>query len=122
MERALSAPGKLFLSGEYAVLWGGAARVLAVGPRTAALVRSRQDTRVQVLLEEGRLDGRATPFGVASNRTSTASRSRLQVRGRIISPMAADAIASAAVKPVSAMTSAAMTTAIEPSRSPSTSR
>ena len=65
MERALSAPGKLFLSGEYAVLWGGAARVLAVGPRTAALVRRRQDTRVQVLLEEGRLEGRTTPFGVA---------------------------------------------------------
>ncbi|MBF5042586.1 phosphomevalonate kinase [Aggregicoccus sp. 17bor-14] len=65
MERALSAPGKLFLSGEYAVLWGGVARVLAVGPRTHALVRRRQDTRVQVVLEEGRLEGRATPFGVA---------------------------------------------------------
>ena len=40
MERALSAPSKLFLCGEYAVLWGGAARVLAVGPRAEALVRA----------------------------------------------------------------------------------
>ncbi|RYZ40629.1 MAG: phosphomevalonate kinase, partial [Myxococcaceae bacterium] len=45
MERALSAPGKLFVSGEYAVLWGGVSRVAAVAPRTAAYVRRRQDSR-----------------------------------------------------------------------------
>lgn len=64
MERALSAAGKLFLSGEYAVLWGGVARVLAAGPRTAALVRRREDGEVHLCLEEGALGGRATPQGV----------------------------------------------------------
>src|SRR5688500_15661968 len=64
MQRSLSAPGKLFLSGEYAVLWGGAARVIAVGPRVHALVRRRQDPEVHLLLEEGRCSGRATPAGV----------------------------------------------------------
>lgn len=64
MERALSAPGKLFLSGEYAVLWGGVARVAAVAPRTAALVRRRADARVHVCLEEGTLAGTTTPKGV----------------------------------------------------------
>lgn len=64
MERALSAPGKLFLSGEYAVLWGGVSRLLAVGPRTHALVRRRPDAEVRVVLEEGTLKGRATPQGV----------------------------------------------------------
>ncbi|WP_224365444.1 mevalonate kinase family protein [Hyalangium versicolor] len=64
MERALSAPGKLFVSGEYAVLWGGVARVAAVAPRTAALVRRRTDARVHVCLEEGTLKGSATPKGV----------------------------------------------------------
>jgi phosphomevalonate kinase len=64
MERALSAPGKLFLSGEYAVLWGGVARVLGGAPRAAALVRSRSDRRVDVVLADGRLSGSATPAGV----------------------------------------------------------
>ncbi|ATB32240.1 mevalonate kinase family protein [Melittangium boletus] len=64
MERALSAPGKLFVSGEYAVLWGGVSRVAAIGPRTAALVRRRSDNRVHVCLEEGTLAGRTTPLGV----------------------------------------------------------
>jgi phosphomevalonate kinase len=64
MERALSAPGKLFVSGEYAVLWGGVARVAAVAPRTAALVRRRADARVHVCLEEGTLKGSTTPKGV----------------------------------------------------------
>lgn len=64
MERALSAPGKLFVSGEYAVLWGGAARVAAVAPRTAAYVRRRADARVHVCLEEGTLAGSTTPKGV----------------------------------------------------------
>jgi len=64
MERALSAPGKLFLSGEYAVLWGGVARLTAVAPRTAAYVRRRADTRVHVCLEEGTLAGSTTPLGV----------------------------------------------------------
>jgi len=64
MERALSAPGKLFVSGEYAVLWGGVARVAAVAPRTAAYVRRRADARVHVCLEEGTLGGSTTPLGV----------------------------------------------------------
>ncbi len=64
MDRTLSAPGKLFLSGEYAVLWGGVARVLAVGPRVHALVRPRLDRQVDVVLADGRLSGPATPAGV----------------------------------------------------------
>jgi len=64
MNRALSAPGKLFLSGEYAVLWGGTARIAAVGPRTGALVRRRPDREVHVALADGRLVGAATPLGV----------------------------------------------------------
>ena len=53
MDRTLSAPGKLFLAGEYAVLWGGVARILAVGPRVNALVRPRQDRQVDVVLLTG---------------------------------------------------------------------
>ncbi len=64
MDRALSAPGKLFVSGEYAVLWGGTARVLAVGQRVAALCRRRGDRRVEIVLESGRLAGESTPAGV----------------------------------------------------------
>ena len=63
MDRALSAPGKLFLSGEYAVLWGGVARILAVGPRSNAHVKSRTDRSVEVLLAEGKLSGQTTPMG-----------------------------------------------------------
>lgn len=64
MERALSAPGKVFLAGEYAVLWGGVARVAAVAPRLKALVRRRADREVHLVLEQGRLVGWATPLGV----------------------------------------------------------
>jgi phosphomevalonate kinase len=64
MEVALSAPGKLFLSGEYAVLWGGTARLAGVGPRAHALARTREDRRVHLVLSEGRLTGTVTPFGV----------------------------------------------------------
>jgi len=63
--RALSAAGKLFLSGEYAVLWGGTARVACVGPRTHAWVRPREDRRVALHLHEGALRGNVTPLGVA---------------------------------------------------------
>lgn len=63
-ERALSAPGKLFLSGEYAVLWGGLARLIAVGPRAFALARTREDREVHLVLEAGRLSGHLTPLGV----------------------------------------------------------
>ncbi len=63
MDRTLSAPGKLFLAGEYSVLWGGVARVLAVGPRVRTFVRRRADRRVDVLLAEGRLSGATTPLG-----------------------------------------------------------
>ena len=64
MPRALSAPGKLFLSGEYAVLWGGTARLAAVGPRVHSLVRRRQDREIHVAVEQGRLVGQVTPLGV----------------------------------------------------------
>ncbi len=64
VERAHSAPSKLFLCGEYAVLWGGSARVLAVGPRAQALVRAREDRTVELLTSEGRLPGVSTPLGV----------------------------------------------------------
>ncbi|RKH74268.1 mevalonate kinase family protein [Corallococcus aberystwythensis] len=68
MDRALSAPGKLFISGEYAVLWGGVSRLAAVAPRTAAYVRRRQDSRVHICLEEGTLQGLTTPRGVKWSR------------------------------------------------------
>lgn len=64
MERTLSAPSKLMLAGEYAVLWGGTARVAAVGPRGHAFVKRRDDRQVDLFLSEGRLSGRATPHGV----------------------------------------------------------
>lgn len=64
MLRALSAPGKLFLSGEYAVLWGGTARIASVGPRASALVRGRGDRQIHLILAEGRLVGDTTPVGV----------------------------------------------------------
>jgi phosphomevalonate kinase len=64
MDRALSAPGKLFVSGEYAVLWGGVARIAAIGPRLSAVVRRREDREVHVVLQEGRLTGMLTPLGV----------------------------------------------------------
>ncbi|HLL81840.1 MAG TPA: hypothetical protein VK420_04275, partial [Longimicrobium sp.] len=64
-ERFLSVPGKLFLSGEYAVLWGGTARVAAVGPRLFAHVRRREDREVHLVVQEGRLSGHATALGVS---------------------------------------------------------
>jgi phosphomevalonate kinase len=64
MEVCLSAPGKLFLSGEYAVLWGGTARLLGVGPRAWAFARTREDREVHLVLAEGRLQGTVTPLGV----------------------------------------------------------
>jgi phosphomevalonate kinase len=63
MQRALSAPGKLFLCGEYAVLWGGTARIAAVGPRSAAFVRRRADRQIHLVLADGRLVGDSTPAG-----------------------------------------------------------
>jgi phosphomevalonate kinase len=64
VQRAHSAPSKLFLSGEYSVLWGGVARVLAVGPRASSLVQTRDDRTVEVLTAERRLKGVSTPLGV----------------------------------------------------------
>ncbi|HEY1416460.1 MAG TPA: phosphomevalonate kinase [Myxococcaceae bacterium] len=64
MEICLSAPGKLFLSGEYAVLWGGTARLAGVGPRAFALGRTREDREVHLVLAQGRLVGTVTPLGV----------------------------------------------------------
>jgi phosphomevalonate kinase len=64
LDRSLTAPGKLFLAGEYAVLWGGAARIAALAPRSAARVRRRADREVHLVLAEGRQVGDATPLGV----------------------------------------------------------
>jgi phosphomevalonate kinase len=64
VELTLSAPGKLFLSGEYAVLWGGTARLAGVGPRAWALARTREDREVHLVLAEGRIRGTVTPLGV----------------------------------------------------------
>ena len=64
MNLALSAPGKLYLGGEYAILWGGTARLAGVGPRASALARSRDDREVHLVLAEGRLEGTLTPLGV----------------------------------------------------------
>ncbi|MCL2012042.1 MAG: phosphomevalonate kinase [Cystobacterineae bacterium] len=61
----LSAPGKLFVCGEYAVVWGGTARVLATGPRALAAFQHREDCRVHVQLEAGGLAGDITPAGVS---------------------------------------------------------
>lgn len=63
MTRAVSAGGKVFLSGEYAVLWGGTARLAAVEPRARAMVRSREDRRVDLLLPDRRFSGESTVFG-----------------------------------------------------------
>ena len=68
MQRTFSAPSKLFLSGEYAVLWGGTARVAAVGPRGEATVRSRDDREVHVVLQDGSFSGMTTPDGVLWHR------------------------------------------------------
>jgi phosphomevalonate kinase len=64
MDRFLSAPSKLFLTGEYAVLWGGSARVAAVQPRGEAYVRRRTDREIHLALEAGRLQGYCTPLGI----------------------------------------------------------
>lgn len=64
LRRTLQAPGKLFLAGEYAVLWGGTCRVMAVAPQTRAAVVRREDREVHLLLEEGRLKGTASTQGV----------------------------------------------------------
>ena len=69
MERFLSAPSKLFLTGEYAVLWGGTARIAAVPPRGEAYVRRRDDREVHLVLEEGRVWGYCTPRGVNWSQT-----------------------------------------------------
>ncbi|MCL2625524.1 MAG: phosphomevalonate kinase [Cystobacterineae bacterium] len=61
----LSAPGKLFVAGEYAVVWGGTARVLAVGPRALAAFQPREDCRIRLELEAGGLEGEVTPAGVS---------------------------------------------------------
>lgn len=63
-DRLLSAGGKLFVSGEYSVLWGGTARILAVNPRVSAQVRPREDRTIEVLLAGGKWTGTATPLGV----------------------------------------------------------
>ena len=62
------------------------------------------------------------PRGLASSSTSTASRSSRQVRGRISTPTASDAIGSARVNPVPAMIAAVTRTASAPNVSEATSR
>lgn len=62
--RLLSAPGKLFLAGEYAVLWGAPAVLVAVGPRLTVSVRRVGTTTLQLEVPGHRItlplvDGRA---------------------------------------------------------------
>lgn len=63
VNRSVSAPGKLFLSGEYSVLWGGAALIAAVAPRMSGAVRTRSDGEISLVTAAGRLRGRSTPLG-----------------------------------------------------------
>jgi phosphomevalonate kinase len=81
MQRTLSAPGKLFVAGEYAVLWGGAAWVAAVGPRSRAWVQRRDDREVHLVLPELRLWGQATAWGA---RWAQAPPPELQVVARVV--------------------------------------
>ncbi len=62
------------------------------------------------------------PRGLASSSTSTASRSSRQVRGRISTPTASEAMGSARVHPVTAMMAAVTSTASAPNASEATSR
>lgn len=55
------------------MLWGGIARVLAVGPRTRCFVTRRADRKVHLLTAEGRLTGDATPLGARWEQTPPAS-------------------------------------------------
>lgn len=72
LRRTLTAPGKLFIAGEYAVLWGGTCRVMAVAPHTHAAVVRREDREVHLLLEEGRRSGVASTHGVVWKQPITA--------------------------------------------------
>ena len=65
---------------------------------------------------------RSIPRGLASSSTSTASRSRCQVRGRISSATASEAIGSSRVNPVAAITIPLTITARAPKASEATSR
>src|SRR6516162_6482954 len=65
---------------------------------------------------------RSMLLGLASSRTSTASRSSRQVRGRMSTATASDAMGSARSKPVAATTTPVMITAIAPNVSEATSR
>jgi phosphomevalonate kinase len=66
-QRAISAGGKLFVAGEYAVLWGGEARLCCVGPRVSAVVRRAVSRDVHLVQADGRLSGQMTPLGVHWN-------------------------------------------------------
>jgi phosphomevalonate kinase len=63
VHKVLSAPGKLFLSGEYSVLWGGTARILATGPRLHVAATSRNDSSISILIPGQKLEGVATSLG-----------------------------------------------------------
>jgi phosphomevalonate kinase len=60
-----SAPGKLFLSGEYAVLWGGTARVAAVPPRLTARATVLPGREVRLVSADGACEGEAGTFGLS---------------------------------------------------------
>jgi phosphomevalonate kinase len=49
----LSAPGKVFLTGEYAVLWGAPAVLAAVEPRLVATLEPRDDGKVELRVPGG---------------------------------------------------------------------
>jgi phosphomevalonate kinase len=57
MQYRFSAPGKLFLAGEYAVLWGGRALVAAVGPRAGATVEALDIDELRIDTTNDRLTG-----------------------------------------------------------------
>jgi phosphomevalonate kinase len=64
----LSAPGKLFLTGEYAVLWGAPAALAAVAPRILASLKALPGTGLLLRVPGGSVAGRlTTPGEVAWN-------------------------------------------------------
>ena len=60
----LSAPGKLFLTGEYAVLWGAPATLAAVEPRLNATLDARADDQIELRIPGGTSRGVKSKSGI----------------------------------------------------------
>ncbi|MBS2027801.1 MAG: hypothetical protein JST54_07870 [Deltaproteobacteria bacterium] len=60
----LSAPGKLFLTGEYAVLWGAPATLAAVEPRLHATLTPRDDEAFELRVPGGTSRGVQSKSGI----------------------------------------------------------